>query len=290
MNLLTRINLALITAFVVGVGVSGAIAHHILQENAKREGLATASLMLASAMASRDYTKTEITPLLSEHSARVFLPQTVPAYAATQTLDRLRKDRPEYTYREATLNPTNPTDRASDWEADIVNGFRNDRTLAEASGVRTAAQGQSLYLARPIRIPSADCLVCHSTSGVAPRAMIAKYGKTNGFGWHVDEVVGSQIVSVPLEAALQKADHTFWVFLATLAGVFLLVLALINLMIRLIVLRPIAAMAAMSDRVSSGDVSGTQFHSTGSDEIAQLGRSFERMRRSLEKSLAMLGS
>jgi HAMP domain-containing protein len=289
-TLLTRINLALVTAFVIGVGISSAIAHSILQENAKREGLATARLMLASAMASRDYTKTEITPLLSVHGSKVFLPQTVPAYAATQTLARLRNDRPEYTYREATLNPTNPTDRTTDWEADVVNEFRNDKKLEEVSGTRPAATGPSLYLARPIRIPSGDCLVCHSTAGVAPTAMIAKYGSTNGFGWHVDEVVGSQIVSVPLAAALQKADHTFWMFLATLAGVFLLVLALVNVMIRMIVLRPIARMAALSDRVSSGDVSGTQFESTGSDEIAQLGRSFERMRRSLEKSLAMLNS
>ena len=288
MTLLNRINLTLLAAFVIGVAVSGSIAHHLLQEDAKREGLATARLMMASATASRDYTKSEITPLLQGHQGAVFQPQMVPAYAATQTLDRLRKDRPEYTYREATLNPTNPADRASDWEADVVNGFRNDATLKEVTGERITAFGPSLYLAHPIRIASADCLACHSTAAAAPPTMVAKYGPTNGFGWQLNEAVGSQIVSVPLAAALAKADHAFYVFLATIVGVFLLILVLVNVMLRVTVLRPIARMAALGDRVSSGDVSGTTFAATGNDEIAQLGRSFERMRRSLEKSLAML--
>ena len=289
-SLLNRINLALVAAFVLGVTVCGAFAHHILQENAKLEGMATARLMLASASASRDYTKSEITPLLQAHPSATFLPQTVPAYAAVQTLERLRKDRPEYTYREATLNPTNPSDRATDWEADVVNGFRNDHELKEVSGERVTAFGPSLYLAHPIRVQSADCLVCHSTPDAAPPAMIAKYGRTNGFGWKVDEAVGSQIVSVPLATALQKADHTFYVFLGSISLVFLAVLLLVNAMLRVVVLRPIARMGAMSDRVSSGDLGGVHFDATGNDEISQLGRSFERMRRSLEKSLALLDS
>lgn len=288
MTLLTRINLTLLTAFVAGVSISGAMAHHLLLEDARREGLATARLMMASATASRDYTKSEITPLLQQHPSAVFLPQLVPAYAATQTLDRLRKDRPEYTYREATLNPTNPADRATDWEADVVNGFRNDPSRTEVTGERMTAFGPSLYLAHPLRIASAECLACHSTAAVAPAPMVAKYGPTNGFGWKLNEAVGSQIVSVPLSAALAKADHAFYTFLATIIAVFVLVLLLLNVMLRLIVLRPIARMATLGDRVSSGDVTGAHFDASGNDEIAQLGRSFERMRRSLEKSLAML--
>ena len=290
MTLLTRINLLLFAAFVLGVSIAGGMARHLLREDAKREGLATARLMMASATASRDYTRAEIAPLLQQHPSAEFRPQMVPAYAAVQTLDRLRKERPEYTYREATLNPTNPSDRASDWEADVVNGFRNGAGLKEVTGERMTAFGPSLYLARPIRIPSAECLVCHSTAAAAPPAMLARYGSTNGFGWHVDEAVGSQIVSVPLSDALAKADHAFYLFLATIAGVFLLILALVNVTLRVIVLRPIGRMAALGDRVSSGDVAGTEFDSTGTDEIAQLGRSFERMRRSLVKSLALLDS
>jgi hypothetical protein len=36
----------------------------------------------------------------------------------------LRKHYPGYDYKEATLSPTNPRDRAAGWEADIVERFR----------------------------------------------------------------------------------------------------------------------------------------------------------------------
>ena len=61
-----------------------------------------------------------------------FLPQSVPAYSANEYFKQLRKKFPDYSYREATLNPTNPVNRATDWEADIVRYFRQspeqDRT------------------------------------------------------------------------------------------------------------------------------------------------------------------
>ncbi len=81
-----------------------------------------------------------------------FLPQSVPAYSATEVLNGLRKKFPEYAYKEATLNPTNPRNRAVDWEADIVNQFRNSAEHAEIIGERDTPTGRSLYIARPIQI------------------------------------------------------------------------------------------------------------------------------------------
>ena len=77
-----------------------------------------------------------------------------PAFSATEVLKNLREMRPEYSaffYKEATLNPTNPRDRAADWEADIVQKFRNDSGTHEIVGERATPMGDSLYLARPIR-------------------------------------------------------------------------------------------------------------------------------------------
>src|SRR5262249_50730251 len=158
--------------------------HRILQDQAKREGLETVQLMLASAAANRDYTRDEIAPLLTPRLAERFTPQMVPAYSARQVIDRLRADRPSFVYREATLNPTNPSDRTADWEADIVNRFRADASLKELSGERDTPLGPTMYIARPIRVSSSDCLVCHGTVAAAPKSMTAIYGPTNGFGWN----------------------------------------------------------------------------------------------------------
>ena len=50
----------------------------------------------------------EIKPHLDPMLEATFLPQTVPAYSAIETFARLQKKYPDFSYREATLNPTNP--------------------------------------------------------------------------------------------------------------------------------------------------------------------------------------
>jgi protein-histidine pros-kinase len=60
-----------------------------------------------------------------------FLPHSVPSWSAQTVLHQVQKDFPDYSYKEAALNPTNPSDRATPWEADITNVFKRDRELAE---------------------------------------------------------------------------------------------------------------------------------------------------------------
>jgi hypothetical protein len=174
--------------------------------------------MMEASLAVRAYTVGEIQPLLAPHMGDRFLPQSVPAYAATQAFGRLREHHGEYTYKEATLNPTNPRNRATDWEADVVELFRNHPDRQEVFGERETPGGRSLYLARPIRIEYEGCLVCHSTPERAPPSMLARYGANNGFGWAKDEVVGAQVVSVPMTVPEEKARQVFLTFMGSLAA------------------------------------------------------------------------
>src|SRR5260370_34179501 len=109
MKLLTKFNLILLVLFGVGGLIISQVAHAFLVNNARREVLQEAGLMMASAKPVRDYTSSDLRPLL-EHNPlhkRRFLAETVPAFGAISTFNRLRQLNPEYTYREATLNPTN---------------------------------------------------------------------------------------------------------------------------------------------------------------------------------------
>ena len=119
-----------------------------------------------------------------------------------QNFEALRKTHSEYSYKEATLNPTNPRDRAVDWEADIIQEFRNNFKTDHITLVRDTPDGATLYYARPIRIQSESCLTCHGIVGDAPKSMVDLYGIANGFGWKMKEVVGSQVVSVPMQCLL----------------------------------------------------------------------------------------
>ncbi|MCB1743075.1 MAG: DUF3365 domain-containing protein [Gammaproteobacteria bacterium] len=288
MKLTAKFNLVLVLVLSLGLVVTGVLSYRILRKNAEREVLQTAGLMMEAALAMRSYTVAEIRPLLLPLMVDEFHPQTVPAYAATQAFDKLREQHNDYTYKEATLNPTNPRDRATDWETDIIQEFRNFGGRDSLTGVRDTPTGQSLYMARPIKISNGACLACHSTPEAAPAPMIAKYGRNNGFGWQLNEIVGAQIVSVPMSLPLEHARQAFLTFMGALVGVFMVIIIVLNVMLSRIIIRPITRMAATADEVSKGNFAVAEFQSDGADEVSTLGTSFNRMRRSLERAIGML--
>ena len=288
LSLITKFNLVLIGVLTVALLATGALSYQILQRNARQEVIAQAGLMIEAALAVRSYTVGEIRPLLALQMKHSFLPQTVPAYAATQALLKLQKTHPEFSYKEATLNPTNPRDRTVEWEADIVELFRNQSSEKEIIGIRDTPSGPSLYLARPIQVKDPACLVCHSTVDVAPKTMLAGYGTANGFGWKLNEIVGAQIVSVPMSLPIEQARNTFYTFMGTLVTVFIAIMIILNVMLRYIVIQPVVRMARVADEVSRGKLDAPEFPQGGRDEIGVLALSFSRMRRSLEKAMKML--
>ena len=118
--------------------------------------------------------------------------------------------------------------------------------------------------------------------------MKARYGSANGFGWKLNEVVGSQIVSVPMSVPLARAQRTLWTFLAALGVVFAAVIVILNVLLDRIVIRPVKRMSAIAHDVSMGKLDAAECAPRGHDEIASLAESFNRMRRSLVNAMKML--
>jgi protein-histidine pros-kinase len=288
MKLLFKVNILLVIVFALGLAASYTVAQRLLLDNARSEIQGNARIMMESAMAVRAYTVSQIKPLLDTQMRYHFLPQSVSAYAATEYFHNLRKTFPEYAYKEATLNPTNPRDRAVDWEVDVVNHFRENTDSKEMIGDRDGATGKVLWLARPLRITDPKCLQCHSSVDAAPQTMIDQYGSANGFGWQLKDVVGAQIVSIPYELPLQRAHDALQNFVYLLVGLFLFLFVTVNILLTLFVVRPVRKLAAIADQVSLGAMDAPDFPTRGSDEIAALGASFNRMRRSLVEALKML--
>jgi HAMP domain-containing protein len=288
MGLRLKFNLVLILVFVLGLAASGYVSKRILEANAQEEVTRNAELMMGAALAVRGYTSKQVKPQLELQLMRAFLPQSVPAYAATEMFNTLRQQHPEYTYKEATLNPTNPRDRAVEWEADIVQQFRNDANRTEIRGTRDTPTGRALYLAKPLKITDPGCIPCHDTPDTAPKSMVAHYGTANGFGWKLGETVGAQIISVPMSVPLAKADQAFRTFMTSLVGVFLLAFIVLNVVLSLLVIRPIVRMSRAADEVSTGNFDVPEFSVGSRDEIGVLATSFNRLRRSLEKAMKLL--
>jgi protein-histidine pros-kinase len=288
MKLLLKVNIVLAIVFLIGLAASYSVVQRLLLQNARLEIQGNARIMMESATAVRAYTASQIKPLLDTQMRYHFLPQSVPSYSATEYFNNLRTNFPEYAYKEATLNPTNPRDRAVDWEVDVVNHFREDGAAKELIGERQGATGRTLYLARPLRIVEPECLVCHSSVDVAPPTMIDRYGNANGFGWQLKDVIGAQIVSIPYEVPLKRANTTLKSFVYLLVALFLFLFVIINVLLVALVVRPVRKLAEIADQVSLGTMDAPEFPTKGTDEIAALGRSFNRMRRSLVEALNLL--
>src|SRR5437016_10386731 len=174
MKIRWKIDLAISGAFLVGLGLAGVCAYTILTKNALEDSLQNARIMIEGASAIRSYRADSIRPLLEQQMKVQFLPHSIPSYAAQTNFKMVHQKLPDYTYREPTLNPTNLNDRAVDWEADIINGFRDDGTKQEAVISRDTPGGQYLILARPLKIGSPACLTCHRTPEAAPATMVAR--------------------------------------------------------------------------------------------------------------------
>jgi protein-histidine pros-kinase len=288
MRLIVKFNLVLLLVFAIGFGATGYLSHNLLQRHAREEIVQNARIMMEAALAVRNYTNKQIKPLLANQMQYEFLAESVPAFAAHETFGTLQSRFADYAYKEATLNPTNPRDRATDWESDLVNAFRQDPQMGELIGVRDTPQGPSLYLARPIQIKDPGCLTCHSTVSAAPKTMIDKYGTANGFGWNLNEVVGTQVVSVPMALPISRADKAFKVFMASLGGVFVFIFVSMNVLLVALVTRPVKRLAAIADEVSLGNMNAPEFETRGSDEIAVLAQSFGRVRKSLVQAFKLL--
>jgi HAMP domain-containing protein len=288
MKLLVKFNLVFIAVFLLGWLATGAVTRSLLDRHAQQEVLQHARFLLEKALAVRSYTSSQVAPLLETQMRYGFLPQSVPAFSATEVLAKLQKAYPEYSYKEATLNPTNPRDRAVAWEADVIGEFKKAPETKEFVGERDTPAGRALYIARPIRISDGACLRCHSTVDAAPKALVERYGTANGFGWQLHEVVGAQMVSVPMAVPLARSQQTWTTFMALFSAVFVVTGLALNLMLWAMVIRPVTQMARLAERVSLGEADVPAFSAQGRDEIAVLGQSFTRMRRSLAKALKMI--
>jgi HAMP domain-containing protein len=287
-GLRTKFNLLLLAVSLIGVGLFSLAATPLVDAVAREEVLQSSRIMMESAAGARKYTSEQIAPILKPAIAQKFYPQSVSAYAAKRNFDVIHAKFPDYMYREAALNPTNPQDRATDWEADIINDFRSHPEKDEVSLVRATATGPMLELARPL-VNKPACMECHATAATAPASMIALYGSDNGFGWKPGEIIGAQIVSVPMAASAVRASHIRSLFVTPFLAFMALLFVSVNILLNYVVVRPIERIAKTAEAISLGEVNTPEYRYGKPDQIGRLSASFNRMHRSLAEALRMLG-
>ena len=293
LNLGAKFTLLLALVFLTGMVASWFALSEALQSKAEREVVSKAQILLKTMNSVRQYTSENINvhlrPLLDQRSQ--FISETVPGYSARRVFEYFRsgKDYEDFIYKEATLDPTNPLDKADGFEASLVEGFRRDPALPEQTGFREIGGRNMFFTARPIRIRSASCLECHSVPSAAPASMIEAYGSSNGFGWNMGDVIGSQIVYVPAQAVFSAGQQSAVLVTGIFVAIFALAAIAITVFFRRAVVRPLGGLTAATQALSRGNpdselpvsperskIPETAVHG---DEIVQLAERFDFMTR-----------
>lgn len=286
-----KFNVFLVIIFIVGSIVSGSLLFRVLEQAAENEVTNKAQLIVQTMNSVRDYTSSNIAPLLNPklETEPAFIPETVPAYSATEDFQRLRKNEAyrNFFYKEATIDPTNLRDKADSFETKLVERFRVESGTKEISGFRDLPGGKVFYIAHPLTITKESCLRCHSTPDRAPKSQITTYGSENGFNWKLGQVVAAQVISVPAEQVYDNAQSALKLIMGLLLGVFAAILLTVNYLLRKAVIRPIRQMARTADAVSLGQMDN-EFEHKSEDEIGLLAGAFKRMKSSLEISMDLL--
>jgi protein-histidine pros-kinase len=93
---------------------------------------------------------------------------------------------------------------------------------------------------------------------------------------------------VPSALPVQRANHTFKVFMLLLTLVFVLTFILLNVMLYSIVIQRVKRLAKLADQVSLGHLETAEFKDKTKDEIGVLTEALARMNKSLVQAIKML--
>ncbi|NMG06365.1 histidine kinase [Brasilonema sp. UFV-L1] len=283
-NLAKKLTILLLIIFIVGITFSGIALAKILNYKAQNEISSNAWLLFRTINSIRSYTNEEVNPELEKRLKNdEFAAQAIPSYSSRRIFEKLRNDNDAYKnyfYKEAMLNPTNPRDKADSYETTVIQNLQKDKNLKELSGYRSLDGERFYYIARPLAITDPSCLRCHSTPEAAPKNMIEKYGKENGFGWKLNVINGVQIVSIPASQVLQKAQQSFVLVMGIVTLIFAIAIYMANFWLKRYVVRPIKRVVRVAEAVSTGEMDA-EFEKEANDEIGSLVEAFTRMKISL---------
>ena len=286
-----QFTLILSLIFISGIALGGLVLSKALEQKAEMEMNYRGQIAMQMVNAVRSYTNNDIGPLIARFSnpETDFIPETVPSLAAKKVFNKLKENwkYKNFIYKPATLNPTNLADQANRFEAKLIERFESDRTLKSLSGFRFQGDEQLFYSAQPLTLTNATCLKCHSFPKAAPKSHIKKYGTQNGFGWKLNQIIGTQIIYIPASEVFTNAQKALFLFISIFIAIFGLVLVLVNYLLKWRVIQPLKPMAQLAETISSDTITANELRTLEwkgltkiahrRDELGQLGRVFQKM-------------
>ncbi len=207
------------------------------------EAMDKSEVLLHEVEAIRSYVKNELRPKMAElHGNDTFIIEAMSTtYISTNIMDTFSKSMPNYVYRRASLNPLNPQNAADPFEEKMLDWFEEDGSRTFWQGV-VKKNDESFFISMVPDYFSRPCLRCHGNVNDAPKSLIERYGKTNGFRFQAGDLAGIDSVAIPVSASIRAAwQGSLVLFLITIPAS-LLLLWLLNLLFQRLVIERLSTM------------------------------------------------
>jgi protein-histidine pros-kinase len=198
--------------------------------------------------------------------------------AVSRVAQNLKEIQGRYAIRNVSDNPLNPANSPEPLERDLLQGFRRDPDVKHLQTQGELGGQLMLVTSAPI-VSQPGCLQCHGEPDTVHPEITGEYGRTTGYGYKNGDVVGLELVGVPIADVNALAMERSLMAVGLLTLMFGLIFVTINLLVRRNLISPILEITDAAQAVVKGDLDRT-LDIKRNDEIGDLARSVELLRRS----------
>jgi methyl-accepting chemotaxis protein len=283
-----RFSLILVLIFIVTLPLITSVMYYFFRENAIREVADKALLTMHSMESLRKYVGKELRPIINKELPKKFVLEGASGFYILRKVSyNLQEFQPNYLYKQASSNPLAPENKADYYEEWFLSQFKENSKLKELTGLRTDKKEPLYYIARPVRVDRDECMKCHGDPLFAPKEQKEKYGTTVGYNYVMDSVVGSNIIYVPASVPIAIAKKSTAMVAIVFTGLFFVLFAVINILIRKSIIHPIESFVKTAEQVSKGQFDN-KFEVKTEDELKTLADAFTRLKTSIIMLMDMM--
>lgn len=218
----------IVALFVLLYIVITALVFNFYRELALKDTRREAFYILDTMNAVRDYVSTVQRPLINELKEKKLLsedffdPRLMSSTYITREIYKIQlaKNHINYDYKLVATDPLNPEHAGSEFENEILEGFKENR-YKEYSRVIYDKEGASYLLSLPITNSQSSCTECHSINA-APKKMQELYGDVGNFKGGLGDTIAMISFRIPIKSILLYHTKEFVVSGLSLLMVFLI--------------------------------------------------------------------
>jgi HAMP domain-containing protein len=280
-----RFNRALLIVYLAGIALAAPTIYFITWDQVYSRAERELTTLVNMVRSIQKFVATDLRPFFLEHDM-FFSPGFSGIVATSRIAEHFTQIEPDYYIKNASDNPLNPSNRPQPIEMRLLEAFRADRTLDQLIQVGEI-DGRSLLLSAAPKVSKPGCLLCHGEPAAAPAEIREQFTGDSGYHYQPRTIVGVSLVGVPLENVHGLTLQRTAIVVAVLTLLFAIIFITINRLVKKLLLAPILRITHAAHEISRGRLDAP-IEFERNDEIGDLARSIELVRRSFEKLMKLM--